>query len=122
MNMQLSLAGSVFQKISSGDKYQKLKLAFFIFGFLFLFLNFSFFVGQNTVNIPVQDEWDFTPMMTGKANLGEIIFYQHNEHRIGTGLAIMRLMAHFTNWSQIAEIKFVLFQILASCLVVLAVK
>lgn len=112
----------VFQKITAENNFRKMKLAFFIFGFLLLFLNFSFFAGRSAVDIPVQDEWDFTPLMTGNANLSEILFYQHNEHRIGTGLAIMQLMAHFTNWSQINEVKFVLFQILIACLVILAIK
>jgi len=113
---------SFFQKIKTGENINKIKLIAFIATFLLIFYNFAFFVGQNAVDIPLWDEWDIFQEISQKGNWLHAILLQHNEHRIGVGLTVMKAASHFTDWSQIWETKFVSFQIILSCLILLFVK
>jgi len=97
-------------------------LSVFIIGFIVILYNFIFFVAQNGVNVPFWDQWDFTNIITGKIDLLRILSYQHNEHRIGVGLLITKILAHYSNWNQILEIKFISWLIISSSLLIAYVK
>ena len=100
----------------------KLKIIVFIIGSIIIFFNFAFFVGNNAVDIPFWDEWDLTEVVTEKTSISDILLYQHNDHKIGVGLLIIKILANLSGWSQIWEIKFVSFLIIISCLITLFIK
>ncbi|MBM3256364.1 MAG: hypothetical protein FJZ04_02760 [Candidatus Moranbacteria bacterium] len=89
---------------------------------LALLCNFGFFVYKNSVDIPFWDEWDVADLIMQKGNWLETVTHQHNEHRIGVGLALMKILAPLTNWSQLAEIAVVSLEIIMSCLLALYAK
>lgn len=101
----------------------------FIISILFIFFivalyKFAFFIGNNSVDFPFWDQWGTANILTGaeKSNLFQILFYQHNEHRIGVGLLIIKILANSSNWSQLLEIKFVSLLITSSSLLIMGVK
>jgi len=101
---------------------QKIGLIIFIAGFLAMLYNFAFFIGKNSVDIPFWDQWGLADIITEKNSISEILLHQHNEHRIGTALVFIETLAKLTNWSQIAEIKFVSSMIVISCFIILFLK
>jgi hypothetical protein len=95
----------------------------FVIGFVVIFYNFVYFISKNSVNIPYWDQWGgVSDTIQGKFDLLKILIYQHNEHRIGLGLLIMKVLAIFSNWSQILEIKFISFLVISSALLLTYVK
>ena len=102
------------------NKYLKYSL----FGIIFFVLlyNFTSFVWHNSLNMPFWDEWDVAELIMQKGNWLEVAIHQHNEHRIGTGLVLMKMLAPLTSWSQLVETVVVSFEIIGSCLLLLYVK
>jgi hypothetical protein len=114
---------SICKKIHAVITNKNFILSVFIIGFIAILYNFAFFVGNNAVNIPFWDQWGgVSDTILNKFNLLHILTYQHNEHRIGVGLLIMKLLASISNWNQILEIKFVSFLIISSSLLISYVK
>lgn len=98
---------SLIQKTKIFVNSKKFIISFLIIGFAIILYNFSFFVGKNSVDIPFWDQWSIADFITRDHNIFEILSHQHNEHRIGIGLFIMKILASLSNWSQIVEIKFI---------------
>ena len=112
----------IFDHLTEAKKFffaDKTQLNLFIAGFLILFCNLTFFVGRHAINMPFWDEWDITQEVTQENNWFTILTHQHNEHRIGVGLAVAKIAAYFTNWNQFFETKIISFQLLLSCLLIL---
>ena len=99
-----------------------LKSALFLAGLSLICLNFFSLIIKYAVDMPFWDEWNASPYIIGNPPLSKILFAQHNEHRIGFGLLIMKMLASFSHWSQIWEIRFVAFLILSSTAALLLVK
>jgi len=97
-------------------------LSVFSVGFVAILYNFVSFVARNAVNIPFWDQWSVADIITGKMDLLQIILYQHNEHRIGVGLLIMKSLAMISNWSQIYEIIFISLLIVLSSLILIYIR
>jgi len=104
------------------ENSKKIKFVVFSAGFLLILYNFVFFVGRNAVDVPFWDQWSIVEILAKKASLWELFQYQHNEHRIGVGLIIIKFLAIISHWSQILEIKFVSLLMISSSLVILFLK
>ena len=100
---------------------QKVQSALFALGFFLLLSNLFIFVSKNSLSMPFWDEWDVSQEVMKETNWIKIFLYQHNEHRIGVGLALAKTIAGLTNWSQAIEVKIVFLQIVFSCLFLLLV-
>lgn len=118
MQFKKILLNKVMQKINN----QKIISILFVIIFSIIFYNFIFFIATNIVNIPLSDQWSIANAITNKTNIFQILFYQHNEHKIGTGLLIMKILASYSNWNQILEVKFVSFLILSSLGIISIIK
>ncbi len=82
----------------------KAQLVLFALGACVICRHFFRFVVSNAVNVPFWDEWDVGSLLIGNASLKELLLSQHDEHRIGVGLLLMKGLARLTNWSQTVEI------------------
>jgi hypothetical protein len=107
-------------KIINSDNFA---VPVFFVSFVVILYNFTFFVAKNTVDIPFWDQWGgVSDTIQEKFNLFKILAYQHNEHRIGIGLLIMKILARYSRWSQVLEIKFISFLVISSSILLAYVK
>ncbi|MFA6253933.1 MAG: hypothetical protein WC640_01575 [Candidatus Paceibacterota bacterium] len=102
-----------FIELFGEEKFIKV---FLLAGFTAIVYSFAFFIASRAVDIPYLDQWSLADIITDKThyNFWQLFFYQHNEHRIGVGLLIIKFLASFSNWSQLLEIKFISFLLIAS--------
>jgi len=100
----------------------KIKIVIFCIVSVALLLNFVHFVYQNALDIPFWDEWDVANSIMQKGGWLKTAIYQHNEHRIGVGLTLMKALAPFTRWSQLAETAVVALEVVGSSFLVLYTK
>ena len=75
------------------------------------------------MSYPFWDEWSIHEEILGRGtDFGNLLFYQHNEHKIGVGLILMKLLASCTGWSQRAEIFVTGVMLVISCLLLLDIR
>lgn len=80
---------------------------------------FFWFIARHTIQLIFWDQWDVVErVLTGKID-ASFFLVTHNEHRIGTGLVVTRLLAGLTSWNNLAETYFIGLIIAASCLLAL---
>ncbi len=118
----MRIKSPVLNKLIEKSKDQKIVASLLFFGFIAILYNFVFFISKNSVDIPFWDQWNIANIITSNASLFQILSYQHNEHRIGIGLFIMKVLAKYSDWNQIIEIQFVSFLVIASALLIGVVK
>lgn len=80
------------------------------------------YIWNNTVNILYWDQWDIVDDITQKRNFLTLFLKQHNEHRIGTGLIITKILASLTGWNNKAETVFIGIILLLSSVIALLLK
>ena len=76
-------------------------LASFFILLTYSILGFKFFrfIWRFSENILFWDQWDTFDAVLVNNNLTQVFLFQHNEHRMGVPLLIIKLMAHLTNWN-----------------------
>jgi hypothetical protein len=82
---------------------------YFFITLTYLILGYQFFnfIIRYTVNILFWDQWDHVKNILFERDFIKLFFTQHNEHRIGTGLIITKILAYFTHWNNLAETIFI---------------
>lgn len=93
-------------------------------GLTYLILGYRFFsfIIKNSVNIIFMDQWDAVNEVLISKNYLAIFLTQHNEHRIGTGLLLMKLLAYFSHWNNLAETVTIGLIIFLSSIIALLIK
>ncbi len=71
--------------------------------FTFCSAYFFSFIYSNTANILYWDQWDIVNEIVNEDNWINLVFFQHNEHKMGLGLVITKFLASVTSWSNQAE-------------------
>src|SRR3989344_2567953 len=104
--------------------YIKKNLALILIGATYLILGFKFFrfIWRFTGEILFWDHWDIYDYVLFNNNFWQLFFYQHNEHRMGIGLLIMKLLANLSGWNLKYETMFVGVLIFGSSILALQLK
>jgi hypothetical protein len=115
-------SGQSSNKIAAFSPNSKVVVGFLVVGFVLILCNFIFFISRHAVDIPYWDQWDLSDLILGKFDISKVLTAQHNEHRIGVGLIIMKILAYFSNWSQVVEIIFIALLIFSSAVMIIYAK
>ncbi len=90
---------------------RNVKTNFSLYSFVFVFfiasVNFFSFIWTNTANILYWDQWDIVNEVVKENNWLNLIFFQHNEHKMGLGLIITKILEAATSWNNHAETLFI---------------
>jgi len=70
--------------------------------YLILSARFFYFIYKFTANILFWDQWEMVDKIL-HWNLISLLFYQHNEHRIGVGLIITKILESSSKWDNRVE-------------------
>lgn len=105
------------KKYSSILKYLAIFLSYIYFSLLFFI-----FIHNYSVNILYWDQWDRLNEILISKDYKQILLYQQNEHRIGVGLIIMRVISTFSNLNNITEMFISGILISLSCLLAIILK
>lgn len=94
-------------KLINHPHYKKLEvisIKLFLLGTsgLLAYRMFSFIL-RYTENLLFWDQWDIIDPITQPHSLWFLFRFQHNEHRIGVGLILTKLLAFITRWNNVAE-------------------
>lgn len=79
-------------------------LLLIILAYVFFVLRLFFFIAQHSENLLFWDEWDTVDSVIYQNDIGKLFRYQENEHRIGTGLILIKLLAQSTRWNTVVEV------------------
>jgi len=103
---------------------QKVVKIFLFIGSVIIIYGFISFIATRSVNIPYWDQWNLADIISGKTNYNffELFLYQHNEHRIGVGLLIIKFLASISHWNQILEIRFISFLFVILAVIMIGIR
>src|SRR3990167_7719578 len=81
--------------------YIKKNLAVILIGATYIILGIKFFrfIYRFTSKLLFWDQWDIFDQVLFNNNFFQLFFYQHNEHRIGVGLILTKLLAKLSKWA-----------------------
>lgn len=88
-----------------GKTYIKTNLVVILIGATYIILGVKFFrfIWRFTSKLLFWDHWDIFDQVLFSNNFFQLFFYQHNEHRIGIGLVLTKILANISRWNPAYE-------------------
>lgn len=107
----------------SHSTHRKFKSEYFIFltSFSILIILLFSFIYTYSFRMIFWDQWSIVEPVANQTISFNLWQYQHNEHRIGSGLIIIKFLAQLTGWSNLAETFFQGFMLLIVSIIIINV-